>query len=67
MAKKIIEIKNVSKSFSGKDVLKDINLYINQGEFLTLLGPSGCGKTSSSATPCSRTWMFTTISPSASS
>ena len=45
MAKKIIEIKNVSKSFSGKNVLKDINLYINQGEFLTLLGPSGCGKT----------------------
>ena len=45
MAKKIIEIKNVSKSFSGKDVLKDINLYINKGEFLTLLGPSGCGKT----------------------
>ena len=45
MAKKIIEIQNVSKSFSGKNVLKDINLYINQGEFLTLLGPSGCGKT----------------------
>ena len=45
MAKKIIEIKNVSKSFGDKDVLKDINLYINQGEFLTLLGPSGCGKT----------------------
>ena len=45
MAKKIIEIKNVCKSFSGKDVLKDINLDINQGEFLTLLGPSGCGKT----------------------
>ncbi|MBR4817257.1 MAG: polyamine ABC transporter ATP-binding protein [Bacteroidales bacterium] len=45
MAKKIIEIQNVSKSFGGKNVLKDINLYINQGEFLTLLGPSGCGKT----------------------
>ena len=45
MAKKIIEIKNVSKSFGDKNVLKDINLYINQGEFLTLLGPSGCGKT----------------------
>ena len=45
MAKKIIEIKNVSKSFGDKVVLKDINLYINQGEFLTLLGPSGCGKT----------------------
>ena len=45
MAKKIIEIKNVSKSFGDKSVLEDINLYINQGEFLTLLGPSGCGKT----------------------
>ena len=45
MARKIIEIKNVSKSFGDKNVLSDINLYINQGEFLTLLGPSGCGKT----------------------
>ena len=45
MARKIIEIKNVSKSFGDKNVLRDINLYIIQGEFLTLLGPSGCGKT----------------------
>ena len=45
MAKKIIDIRGVSKSFGGKTVLKDINLFINQGEFLTLLGPSGCGKT----------------------
>ena len=45
MAKKIIDIRGVSKSFGGKKVLKDINLFINQGEFLTLLGPSGCGKT----------------------
>ena len=45
MKKKIIDIRGVSKSFGGKAVLKDINLFINQGEFLTLLGPSGCGKT----------------------
>ena len=42
---KIIEIKNLSKSFGDKKVLEDINLYIRRGEFMTLLGPSGCGKT----------------------
>ena len=42
---KIIEVRHLSKSFSGKKVLEDINLYIRRGEFLTLLGPSGCGKT----------------------
>ena len=45
MDEKIIELKHVSKSFSGKRVLDDINLYVKKGEFLTLLGPSGCGKT----------------------
>ena len=43
--KKIIELKNVSKSFDGQKVLDNINLYIYDNEFLTLLGPSGCGKT----------------------
>ncbi len=42
---KLIELKNVSKSYDGKKVLDNINLYINDNEFLTLLGPSGCGKT----------------------
>ena len=42
---KIIDIKGLSKSFGDKKVLKDINLYVRRGEFLTLLGPSGCGKT----------------------
>ncbi len=41
----IIELKNISKDYSGVKVLEDINLYIQQNEFLTLLGPSGCGKT----------------------
>ena len=43
--KKIIELKNVSKSFDGETVLDHINLDIYDNEFLTLLGPSGCGKT----------------------
>ena len=43
--KKIIELKNVTKSFDGQVVLDDINLDIYDNEFLTLLGPSGCGKT----------------------
>ena len=40
-----IEIKNVSKRFGHKQVLKDINLVANSGEILCLLGPSGAGKT----------------------
>ncbi|MBQ0145585.1 MAG: ABC transporter ATP-binding protein, partial [Lachnospiraceae bacterium] len=43
---KIIELKNITKSFDGeKKILNNISLYINDNEFLTLLGPSGCGKT----------------------
>ena len=42
---KIIELKNISKSFDGEAVLDDISLYITDNEFITLLGPSGCGKT----------------------
>ena len=43
--KKIVELKNVTKSFDGEVVLDHINLDIYDNEFLTLLGPSGCGKT----------------------
>ncbi|MBQ1846432.1 MAG: ABC transporter ATP-binding protein [Clostridia bacterium] len=42
---KIIDLKNISKSYGGDPVLKNINLYIRDKEFVTLLGPSGCGKT----------------------
>lgn len=41
----IIDLKNISVSFDEQPILKDINLYIRDGEFVTLLGPSGCGKT----------------------
>ena len=43
--KKLIEFKNIVKSFDGNVVLKGINLDIYENEFVTLLGPSGCGKT----------------------
>jgi len=36
---------NVSKVFGANTVLDNINLYIDENEFVTLLGPSGCGKT----------------------
>ena len=45
MNKVLIDLKNISKSFDGEMVLDDLNLYIRENEFLTLLGPSGCGKT----------------------
>jgi len=40
----LIELKNINKTFDQTKALDNINLYINQNEFLTLLGPSGCGK-----------------------
>ena len=43
--KSIIELKNISVAFGEQPVLKDLNLFIRDGEFVTLLGPSGCGKT----------------------
>ena len=41
----LIEIQSVSKHFGEDIALRNLNLTINQGEFLTILGPSGCGKT----------------------
>lgn len=42
---RLIELKNISKSFGETQVLHNIDLYIRKCEFITLLGPSGCGKT----------------------
>ena len=40
-----LELKNVSKSFGEKEVVKDLSLSLPKGELLCLLGASGCGKT----------------------
>ncbi len=45
MAKELIRLEKVSMAYDGEEVLKSIDLTINDKEFLTLLGPSGCGKT----------------------
>ena len=43
--KKIIDLKDVTVKFGENTILENLNLYINEKEFITLLGPSGCGKT----------------------
>jgi len=45
MSKELIRLANCTMAFDDEVVLDNINLYINDKEFLTLLGPSGCGKT----------------------
>ena len=45
MSKELIRLANCTMAFDSEVVLDNINLYINDKEFLTLLGPSGCGKT----------------------
>ena len=42
---KVVDLKHIYKQYDGDTVLNDINLYIRDKEFVTLLGPSGCGKT----------------------
>ena len=41
---KIVEVKNLKKQYGDNIILKDINLYINKGEVISLIGPSGSGK-----------------------
>jgi len=39
-----VELTNVSKSYGSVEVLRDVNLSLEQGEFVVFVGPSGCGK-----------------------
>jgi iron(III) transport system ATP-binding protein len=43
--KPMVEIEHLHKNFGPETAVKDVNLSIAEGEFVTLLGPSGCGKT----------------------
>ena len=42
---KLINLVNITKSYDNTVILDDLNLYVRENEFVTLLGPSGCGKT----------------------
>ncbi len=42
---KILEIKNLTKSFKDFTAVKDVNFDVDEGGFFSILGPSGCGKT----------------------
>ncbi|KAF5440139.1 ABC transporter ATP-binding protein [Pediococcus sp. EKM202D] len=44
MNKSVIELKNIAKSFGKQNVLKNINLNVQQGQIVGLIGPSGSGK-----------------------
>lgn len=41
----MIRLENVAKSYEDKEIIHNISLTIEEGEFLVLVGPSGCGKT----------------------
>ena len=45
VARKILELRNVCKTYGDNVILDHFNLSINEDEFVTFLGPSGCGKT----------------------
>jgi nitrate/nitrite transport system ATP-binding protein len=45
MSEPLLKLTGVNKGFSGKAVLKDVNLEINEGEFIAIIGYSGTGKT----------------------
>ena len=45
VSKEILEFKNLSKSFDGEVVLKDINMMVEKGNKIALIGPNGAGKT----------------------
>ena len=38
---KLLEMKNIEKSFGDLQVLKDINLFVEEGEVVSIIGPSG--------------------------
>ena len=40
----ILDIKNLHKNYGALNILKDVNVQIEEGDFLVLVGPSGCGK-----------------------
>ena len=44
-AQRLLELRNVGKSFGGLAVISDLELYVNEGEIVSVIGPNGAGKT----------------------
>jgi NitT/TauT family transport system ATP-binding protein len=44
-ARKIITLRDICLNYSEKNILRNVNLEINRGDFISIIGPSGCGKT----------------------
>jgi branched-chain amino acid transport system ATP-binding protein len=42
---RLLELRGVSKSFGGLSVISDLELYVNEGEIVSVIGPNGAGKT----------------------
>lgn len=40
----VLKVMGVTKEYNHKNIVEDIDIYLNQGEFVSVLGPSGCGK-----------------------
>jgi spermidine/putrescine transport system ATP-binding protein len=45
MSEKLLDLRNITLSYEDDIILDNVNLYVKDNEFVTLLGPSGCGKT----------------------
>jgi ABC-type nitrate/sulfonate/bicarbonate transport system ATPase subunit len=41
---RVLSVEKVAKEYNGVDIIRDIDLYLDRGEFVSILGPSGCGK-----------------------
>ena len=46
----MIIYKNVQKSYGDREIIRDVNFTVEQGEFVVMIGPSGCGKTTTGRT-----------------
>ena len=51
MARELINVEAVDRSFGAVDVLKDINIKVNDGDRIGIVGHNGAGKTTLSSTP----------------
>ena len=44
MSDRVLEINGMNSGYGSVQILYDIGLYVDKGEFVTIIGPNGCGK-----------------------